>query len=355
MQIKHYIFCLLLNYFLLFSCADNRPSTIEDVSDIPPDNVQFPQNLLIEEKKSVKVVTQTPDGVKFNLPHFIRYNKYDDKVYVTDTWNNRIVVFDAELNYITEFGTYGQGPGEFDWPSGIEFFENGDFIVTDLSNSIIQLFNKDFKYISHLSIQGSLGFEYYIRINSKGNILVNIPNDDSLFTVMDNKWKELIKFGEIIKYKRKGYQGTHNLLHYTFDEQENLYCAFINNPVLRKYDNNNKLVYEKNILSFPPIQKQLEIWKSKWKTKENNWTGYTYPYLIRSISVDSEYQYLNCKDGTLYVLDKNDAHVVKSVVFKMKIDNSFPMTSYPRINFYDFSSKNHIYAASNGPVAMFNK
>ena len=39
-------------------------------------------------------------------------------VYVADTWNNRIQKFDSNGNFITKWGNYGTGDGEFDSPSG---------------------------------------------------------------------------------------------------------------------------------------------------------------------------------------------------------------------------------------------
>ena len=39
-------------------------------------------------------------------------------VYVTDTGNKRVVVFDSNGTYITEFGSYGMEPGQFDEPVG---------------------------------------------------------------------------------------------------------------------------------------------------------------------------------------------------------------------------------------------
>lgn len=54
---------------------------------------------------------------------------YDGKVYVTDYFENRIVVFNTSGTYITEFGTTGTGNGEFTNPQYITTNGSHLFIV----------------------------------------------------------------------------------------------------------------------------------------------------------------------------------------------------------------------------------
>jgi predicted membrane-bound mannosyltransferase/DNA-binding beta-propeller fold protein YncE len=61
-------------------------------------------------------------------------------VFVADTGNKRIVVFDSDGNYITEFGTAGLDPGQFDEPVGVAVAEDGTVFVTDTWNQRIQSF-----------------------------------------------------------------------------------------------------------------------------------------------------------------------------------------------------------------------
>ena len=62
-------------------------------------------------------------------------------VLVTDTGNKRIVVFDKDGNYITEFGTAGFDPGQFDEPVGLAIAPNsGTVYVVDTWNQRVQGF-----------------------------------------------------------------------------------------------------------------------------------------------------------------------------------------------------------------------
>ena len=64
-------------------------------------------------------------------------------VFVADTGNKRIVVFDSEGAYLTEFGTGGLDPGQFDEPVGVAVSQDGTVYVTDTWNQRIQSFIPD--------------------------------------------------------------------------------------------------------------------------------------------------------------------------------------------------------------------
>jgi len=64
-------------------------------------------------------------------------------VLVADTGNKRIVIFDSNGNYISEFGTGGFDPGQFDEPVGIAIGPDGTVYVTDTWNQRVQSFIPD--------------------------------------------------------------------------------------------------------------------------------------------------------------------------------------------------------------------
>ena len=64
-------------------------------------------------------------------------------VFVADTGNKRIAVFDSDGQYNTEFGTAGLDPGQFDEPVGVGVAEDGTVLVTDTWNQRIQSFIPD--------------------------------------------------------------------------------------------------------------------------------------------------------------------------------------------------------------------
>jgi sugar lactone lactonase YvrE len=62
------------------------------------------------------------------------------RVFVADTGNKRIVIFDADGNYIAEFGMAGLDAGQFDEPVGVALANDGTVYVTDTWNQRIQSF-----------------------------------------------------------------------------------------------------------------------------------------------------------------------------------------------------------------------
>jgi DNA-binding beta-propeller fold protein YncE len=84
--------------------------------------------------------TLTSPG-NFSLPDNVAVDK-DGNVYVTDTLNDRVEIFDADGNFISQFGTAGDGPGHFARPKGIAIDRDGHIWVTDEVQSRVQVFNK---------------------------------------------------------------------------------------------------------------------------------------------------------------------------------------------------------------------
>ena len=70
----------------------------------------------------------------------------DGRLLVSDTGNKRIQVFDAEGNYLAQFGAAGAGDGELSEPVGLAVGADGDVFVADTWNKRIQVFGADFKF-----------------------------------------------------------------------------------------------------------------------------------------------------------------------------------------------------------------
>jgi DNA-binding beta-propeller fold protein YncE len=67
----------------------------------------------------------------------------DGNLYVADTLNNRIEIFDADGRFISTFGKAGDGPGYFARPKGVAIDSDGHIWVADGMQDRVQVFNKD--------------------------------------------------------------------------------------------------------------------------------------------------------------------------------------------------------------------
>ena len=64
----------------------------------------------------------------------------DGLVYVADTFNDRIQVFDADGEFVDSIASSGSAPGQVFSPFGIAFNSDGALFVTDTDNNRIQKF-----------------------------------------------------------------------------------------------------------------------------------------------------------------------------------------------------------------------
>lgn len=76
----------------------------------------------------------------------------DNNIYVTDTLNNRVECFDADGNFISEFGKHGDGPGYFSRPKGIAVDVDGHIWVADAMEDRLQVFNKEGQLLTYIGM-----------------------------------------------------------------------------------------------------------------------------------------------------------------------------------------------------------
>ena len=80
----------------------------------------------------------------------------EGNLYVADTMNNRIEIFDADGQFIKEFGKAGDGPGYFARPKGIAIDADDHIWVADGMQDRVQVFNKEGQLLTYLGGHGNL-------------------------------------------------------------------------------------------------------------------------------------------------------------------------------------------------------
>lgn len=78
------------------------------------------------------------------------------RVFVTDTGNKRIQVFDADGNAINQFGGGGLLEGNLDEPVGLAIDQDGNIYVADTWNQRVQVFDRTFQYLRQWPVDGWL-------------------------------------------------------------------------------------------------------------------------------------------------------------------------------------------------------
>ncbi len=74
----------------------------------------------------------------------------DGNIYVTDTMNSRVEIFDADGNFISTFGKAGDGPGYLFRPKGIAIDSDGHIWVADQYQDRLQAFNREGQLLTYI-------------------------------------------------------------------------------------------------------------------------------------------------------------------------------------------------------------
>jgi len=109
-------------------------------------------------------------------------------IYVSDADNNEIIKFDTSGNILKKIGGFGWGSSSFDLPADI-FAYSLKIYSADKNNDRIQIFDKDLNYISEFSTKSKKGEEYSFR--SPTCITVSNQGD---FIVLDSDNNRILKF-----------------------------------------------------------------------------------------------------------------------------------------------------------------
>ncbi len=108
--------------------------------------------LLRQIGKPSKKHDQTDPGT-FSLPEGVAVDR-DGNVYVTDTFNDRIEIFDADGEFISTFGKNGDGPADFERPKGIAVDCDGHIWVVDAAQNMVKVFNQQGRLLIYFGGQG---------------------------------------------------------------------------------------------------------------------------------------------------------------------------------------------------------
>jgi len=100
----------------------------------------------------------------------------EGNVYVADTLNNRVEIFDADGNFISTFGKNGDGPGYFARPKGIALDSDGHIWVADGAQDRVQVFTKEGQLLIAIGAHGLLPGQF------QGLVNIAIDKQDRVFT-----------------------------------------------------------------------------------------------------------------------------------------------------------------------------
>jgi len=145
---------------------------------------------------------QLTDPGNFALPTNVAVDKEGD-VYVTDTLNNRVEIFDADGNFISTFGKAGDGAGQFERPKGIAVDCDGHIWVVDGAQNRFKVFDRQGRLLIYIgetgTYPGQFDSPYGIAIDKDNRVIVSeqFPGRVQVFKYVTDAEAEKARSGKV--------------------------------------------------------------------------------------------------------------------------------------------------------------
>ena len=254
-----------------------------------------------------------------------------DKLYVTDTMDYSIKLFDERGNLLKKKGRKGQGPGEF---TAIRFLDVSEqfLYVTDQYMPGIQVFDKDLNYKKRIPIFIPIAG---IQVISDDEIAVASLSADE-----EKKGKIFIfnpegKIVREIKYLDKEAPLILDMVSFDFDPQGNLYIAYIFQDKVQKISPEGKKLWSKRLVKVKkPEMKKIQSFELPSKV------------IYKDLALDSS--------GHLFVLggsySKNPSQDVYVLSSEGELLTTFTLPDASHCIYID--SQDYLYSRANEGVTL---
>ena len=115
---------------------------------------------------------------QFSQPQGIALDPQDAEIFVADSNNNRVQVFNSQGVFERQFGSLGNGAGQFNIPEGVGVSPVAPFdvYIADTNNNRVERFTNDGTFVSAFGTSGAgpgqLEFPRNIAFDPQGNVYV---------------------------------------------------------------------------------------------------------------------------------------------------------------------------------------
>ena len=142
---------------------------------------------ILDKKKSIGYldILSTPDA-----PAAVDKNGND--VIVADFYNHRVIY--KKNGKASNFGKKGKGPGEFHYPTDVQFAHDKIF-VADAYNHRVQVFDKDANHLLTIGEAEKMNASTGIYVTDKHVLVTDFENDRLLTYDLDGKLVDIIDEG----------------------------------------------------------------------------------------------------------------------------------------------------------------
>jgi hypothetical protein len=215
----------------------------------------------------------------FNYPYGIAIDR-GGNVYVADTNNNCIQKFTSNGQFVTKWGSWGSGDGQFHWPSGITVDSRGYVYVTDTFNYCIQKFTSDGQFIAKWGSQGNGDGKF----NQPHAVAVDISDYVYVADTENNRIQKFTSDGQFVTKWGSGGNGDGQFTEafaIAVDNSGSVYVADLLNSRIQKFSSNGQFT-------------------AKWGSRGSGDGQFFLPY---AVAADA--------NGNVYVADSGNSRIQK--------------------------------------------
>ena len=116
------------------------------------------------------------------------------RIFVSDTGNSRVMVFDYNGDYIHTFGSNGTEPGQFRFPYGIAADSQGRILVADMYNGNISVFSPQGAFLNYFATPADMTSPAGLAIADGRVYVADVARHQIL--VFDEEGNKLFEFGQ---------------------------------------------------------------------------------------------------------------------------------------------------------------
>lgn len=151
---------------------------------------------LMTPQGKLKKTIDRPGG--FGRPTGVAFDAQHDELYVVDTVEHQVCVFDLEGGLLRVFGGHGTDVGQFNFPTHVFVDAQSRVYVTDSLNFRVQVFDRQGGFLFHIGrhgdASGHLGVPKGVAVDSVGHIYV-VDSYFSTVQIFDRQGQFLLNIG----------------------------------------------------------------------------------------------------------------------------------------------------------------